>query len=110
VATTGVAKAKQVHLPESATITIENKKPNPKGEVEVTPNGGRITFENEDNKDYRLRLFKWATRPEAGIDILLPANGSVTVVIKSKDEFGYGLVDIGGGKVEIGGGGGPIKN
>jgi hypothetical protein len=110
VATTGVAKAKQAHLPHSATITIMEQKPSPHGKVEVAPEVGRVRFENKDDREYRLRLWKWKTREDAGIDILLPAGGSVTVVIKRKDEWGYGVVDIGGGSVEMGGGGGPILN
>src|SRR5262249_39759596 len=44
------AKRAKSALPKSATIVIKNQLPNPSGEVEVTPHGGRIIFENKDKK------------------------------------------------------------
>ncbi len=108
--TTGATKAKQTTLPRSATITIREQHPSPSGEVEVTPDGGRVHFENKDKKEYRLRLWKPKTESNAGIDILLPAGGLVTIVIKRKDEYEYSVVHVDGGGVESGNGGGPIKN
>ncbi len=90
--------------------TIREEHPSSPGEVEVTPDGGRVHFENKDKKEYRLRLWKPKTEPNAGIDLLLPAGGRVTVVIKKKDEYEYGVIHIDGGTVESGNGGGPIKN
>ncbi len=110
MATTGTAKAKQVTLPRSATITIRDQEPSPAGEVEVTPEGGRVHFDNEDKKEYRLRLWKPRTDPNAGIDILLPAGGCITVVIKKRDEYRYSVIGIAGGDADTGSGGGPIKN
>jgi hypothetical protein len=110
VDTTGAARAKETSLPRSATITIRDQKPNPSGEVEVTPEGGRVHFQNKDKKDYRLRLWKPKTDPNEGIDILLRANGSVTVVIKAKDEYHYGVMHLASGDTFNGTGGGPIKN
>jgi hypothetical protein len=97
-------------LPQSATITIRDQHPHPSGEVEVTPDGGRVHFENKDKKEYRLRLWRPKTAPNAGIDILLPASGCVTVVIKKRDEYYYSVIHIDGGTVESGHGGGPIIN
>jgi len=96
VATTGAAKAKQMTLPRSATITISKQKPSPNGEVEVAPESGRIHFKNKDNREYRLRLQK--TETDAGIDMLLPAGGTVTVVIKKDDAWHYSVIDIKGGE------------
>ena len=108
MAMTGTTKAEECTLPESATITIRDQQPDPCGEVEVTPNGGRIHFQNEDDRDYRLRFWKAETKETEGIDILLGARASVTVVIKKDDVFSYSVGDI--DKVASGKGGGPIKN
>jgi hypothetical protein len=104
---TGAAEAK--HLPESATITIRNQAPDPSGIVEVTPKGGRVHFENQDDKEYRLRLYKPKTKALEGIDILLPARGRATVIIKRHDAFLYIVMDP-IDEVATGKGGGPITN
>ena len=105
--TTAAAKAKEATLPDSATITIRDQKPSPEGEVEVTPKGGRVHFENLDDREYRLRLWKPGTK--SSIDILLPANNCVSVIIKKDDEFRYLVLDI-NEEVKTGGGGGGIRN
>ena len=110
MATTGAAKAKQVTLARSATITIRDQAPKPDGKVEVAPWTGRVHFANKDKKDYRLRLWKSNTEHLAGIDILLPAKGSVTVMIKRGDEFHYGVFHVKGDEAALGKGGGPIVN
>jgi hypothetical protein len=110
VATTGAAKAKQTTLPRSATITIRDQTPRPDDKVEVAPWIGRVHFENKDKKDYRLRFWKPNTEPLAGIDILLPARGRVTVMIKKKDEYHYGVFHVDGDEAATGNGGGPIIN
>jgi hypothetical protein len=110
VATTGAARAKEKSLPRSATITIRDQKPRPPGEVEVTPDGGRIHFHNRDQKQYRLRFWKVGTESEDGIDILLPAKGRFTVMIKKGDEFHFSVIPIVGGDALNGIGGGPIRN
>ncbi len=110
MATPGVARAKQTTLPRSATITIRDQKPSPDGRVEVAPWTGRVHFANKDNKEYRLRLWKTNTEPLAGIDILLPARGRVTVMIKKNDEYHYGIFHVKGDEAATGRGGGPIVN
>jgi hypothetical protein len=110
MATTGTTKAEQTSLPQSATITIRAQRPYLCGEVEVTPDGGRVTFENMDKEEYRLRLWKPKTDANAGIDVLLPAGGRTTIVIKTNDEFEYSVINIEGGEAATGGGGGPIRN
>jgi hypothetical protein len=108
VATTGAARAKEKKLPRSATITIRNQTPKPQGEVEVTPENGRIHFKNLDKKSYRLRFFREKTDFSNGIDILLPASGTLTVLIKGQDEWRYLLFSVG---IALNGvGGGPIRN
>jgi hypothetical protein len=110
VATTGTAKAKETTtLPRSATITIRNQEPVPYGRVEVEPWIGRVNFVNKDKKDYRLRFWRPDTEPLAGVDILIPAGGRITVLIKKGDEFFYGVVSI-GDKAATGKGPGPIVN
>ncbi len=110
MAMTGAARAKEIGLPKSATITIREQHPHPSGEVEVTPDGGRVHFHNKDKKEYRLRLWRPKTDPSAGIDIFLPAAGRVTIVIKKKDEYYYNVMHIDGDSGASGTGGGPIKN
>jgi hypothetical protein len=105
--TTGAAEARQ--LPQSATIIIRNQKPDDPCEVEVTPKAGLVHFENLDDREYRLRLYKPDERPLAGIDILLPAGGRATVVIKRDDVFLYTIVDL-TDELSVGNGGGPIRN
>jgi len=110
VDTTGAAEAKHSTLPQSVTITINEQKPYPSGTVEVAPDVGRVHFANKDKKEYRLRLWKPKTEPNAGIDILLPAGGLVTVVIKKNDEYEYSVIQFDGGNAATGNGGGPIRN
>ena len=112
MAMTGTTKAEESSLPESATITIRERQPDPRGEVEVTPKGGRIHFQNQDAAEYALRFWKTGMEQTSGIDILLPAGGCVTVAIKKDDEFAYSVNVIGadGSIVANGRGGGPIKN
>ena len=110
MATTGAAKAKQAILPRSATITIRDHKPSPGDRIEVAPGIGRVHFQNKDKKEYRLRFWKPDTEPLAGIDILLPARARVTVMIKKKDEFLYGVLHVDSDAVFTGHGGGPITN
>ena len=109
MATTGARKARQV-LPKSATITIQHQAPRPNGMVEVSPEGGRIHFENKDKEDYRLRLRKPKSDPAAGIDLFLPAGGRITILIKKNDEFDYSVMATDVVLAANGHGGGPIKN
>ena len=81
-------------FPKSQTITISHGIPVPPGKVEVTPDAGRIHFKNKDKSDHRLRFWKKETDPNSGIDILLPAGGRTTVVIKKNDEFNYDVMTI----------------
>lgn len=106
--TTGAARAEQKKLPRSATITIHAQAPKPKGVVEVTPNNGRVNFKNLDKKDYRLRFSKEESQFSSGIDFLLPAKGTLTVVIKEHDEWLYKVFVY--PELMNGVGGGPIKN
>jgi hypothetical protein len=90
-------------FPLSATITIHEGKPSPPETVEVRPDVGQIHFKNEDDRDYRLR-FKSSDEDfdnydDPGIDILLPAGSTFTVVIKKDDEFYYKVLDVKGGDV-----------
>ena len=108
--TTGAAKAKEKALPRSATIKIHNQTPSPCGKVEVAPWAGRVHFVNKDKKEYRLRFFRPDSEPLRGIDILLPAKGTVTVGIKPGDEYHFGVYPSKGDAAALGKGGGPIIN
>lgn len=107
---TGAAKAKQAILPRSRTITIRDQAPIPDGRVEVAPWTGRVHFANKDKKEYRLRFWKTNTEPLSGIDILLPAKSTVTIMIKRGDEFHFGVFHTKGDEAATGRGGGPIVN
>ncbi len=108
MATTGAVPAKA--LARSATITIRNQEPKPNGKVEVAPWTGRVHFVNKDKKEYRLRFYKPNTEPLEGIDIFIPAQGHVTVGIKTGDEFHFGVYPSKGEAAALGKGGGPIIN
>jgi|KBSSwiStaDraftv2_1062776.scaffolds.fasta_scaffold563774_1 hypothetical protein len=95
--------AKTEGLPKSATITVEAGHPCPEGWVEVSPDNGQVIFENKDSVDYRLRFWKPGSEPKSGIDILLSARGSTTILIKLNDEFLYELLDRIGDRVAAGG-------
>jgi hypothetical protein len=110
VSTTGAARAKETALARSATISIRNQEPSPSGKVEVAPWTGRVHFVNKDKKEYRLRFWKPDTEPLNGIDILLPAKGRATVMIKKGDVFHFGVFHLKGEAAALGKGGGPIVN
>jgi hypothetical protein len=110
MAMSAAERAKYSALPKAASVIIQDQQPIPSGEVEVTPDGGRIIFLNEDNCDYRLRLFKPETESAAGLDVLLSANGRTTVLIKEDDVFMYKILNLDGSEALSGSGGGPIKN
>jgi hypothetical protein len=99
---------KRTKLPKSATITISHGKPIPPDKADVTPKAGRVHFKNNDRSDHRLRFWRRGTNPNRGIDILLPAGGTTTVVIRLKDEFNYGVMTIQNARVRAMYG--PIKN
>ncbi len=108
--TTGAAKAKVITLARSATISIRKQEPHPNGKVEVAPWTGRVHFVNKDNQEYRLRFWKPDSEPLKGLDILLPAKGRITVMIKKDDEFHFGVYQTKGQEASLGKGGGPIVN
>ena len=100
-------------LPLFRTITITDQCPDPQGRVEVTPEAGRIVFKNMDPLEYRIRLYEPGTDPDAGggIDLLLPANGLLSVIIKKDDEFNYSVMPTNSVlAASTGKGGGPITN
>lgn len=108
MATPGTARAKEKQLPRSATITIHKQAPKPKGRVEVTPDNGKIHFKNKDKKGYRLRFFRKDAESSTSIDMLLPAKGTLTVLIRQGDEFYY--IVFPNERIMNGIGGGPIVN
>jgi hypothetical protein len=65
-----------------------------------------VHIQNDDNQAYRLRLKE--TDASKGIDIVIPAGGCVSVMIKKDDEFQYLVMDPDDVRNGIGGGG--IKN
>jgi len=112
MATTAAIETKETVLPLFRTITITEQTPSPSGRVEVTPDAGRIIFQNNDPLEYRIRLFK-GTDPDApgAIDLLLPANGLLSVIIKKNDEFNYSVMPTNSVlAASTGKGGGPITN
>jgi len=92
--------------PQSATITIQNKTATPTAQ-EVTPNG-RIKFQNKDQNEYVLCLYKEGATCATGTSIVLPSNNDFTIFIKPTDVFYYDLLDSSGATVVAAAG--PIKN
>lgn len=98
-------------LPQFAVVAIRNQALYPDGKVEVTPNAGRIVFRNEDPIEYRIRFYKPDTDPNAdGIDLLLPAGGSLSLIIRKDDAFMYSVMNINSENAMTGKGGGPGQN
>ena len=111
MATTAAIETKERALPLFKTITIINQDPSPNDRVEVTPDAGRVIFENKDPLEYRIRLYKPGTDPDVdGIDLLLPANGLLSVIIRRNDEFNYSVMSTNSVLAATGKGGGPITN
>ena len=99
-------------LPLFRTIVVANQYPNPNGKVEVSPNAGRVVFYNQDPIEYRIRFYRPGEDPDsgAGMDLLLPANGYLNVVIRPNDVFNYFIMASGSVSTSTGKGGGPITN
>jgi len=103
-------------LPQFAVIKVQNQIPDPRGVVEVTPSSGQIVFQNLDPIPYRVRFFKenlydGGTDPNTGgIDLLLPANGSLSLIIKQDESFSYSIMNMQSTNALTGQGGGPGKN
>src|SRR5262245_1191467 len=118
----GPAAAKQALeqpelLPQFAIISIRNQTPDPPGKVEVTPEGGRIVFQNHDPIEYRIRFFPPGFYDDnshdpntGGVDLLIPANGSLSLIIRKNDAFSYSIMNLRSENVMTGKGGGPGTN
>lgn len=118
---TGPTGTKQAFEPEAlrqfSIITITNQEPSPSGQVEVTPNSGRIVFQNHDPIEYRIRFFSpgfydsTGQDPNVGgIDLLIPANGSLSLIIKKDEAFSYSIMNMQSENARTGKGGGPGTN
>jgi hypothetical protein len=103
-------------------ITIKDRNADPKI-VYVEP-GGTVRFDNQDDEDYRVRLFTRGHEKHPDVDILVPAFGSATFMVDpeiNEGECEYELIetnlarldrksgkDDGGGTTETAGGDGRI--
>lgn len=110
MATKPVSKREPGPLPQFEKISVADSLPHPKGEVEVAPGVGRIAFQNEDNKEYRIRFWSKDGGEKSAIDIVLRALETITVAIKQDDEFLYYVVDQDGRETTMDAPGGPIRN
>jgi hypothetical protein len=104
-------------LPQFAIISIRNQTPDPRGKVEVTPNAGRIVFQNNDPIEYRIRFFppglydnQGQDPNKGGIDLLVPASGSLSLIIKKDEAFSYSIMNLQSENAMTGKGGGPGTN
>ena len=97
-------------LPEFARIRIRDGVAEPGGEVEVEPDIGRVYFQNEDNRDYRIRFWRAENGEQSGIDVLLRSFETIAIVIKRDDEFQYQIVSSHHRTEMPSGPGGSIKN
>ena len=109
MATKPMPKREPGQLPQFEKIRVSDSLPHPKGEVEVAPDIGRIAFQNEDNKEYRIRFWSKDGGEKTAIDIVLRSLETIIVVIKQYDEFFYYVVEEGGHK-RMDAPGGPIRN
>ena len=109
MATKPMPKREPGQLPQFEKIRVSNSSPHPRGEVEVAPDIGRIAFQNEDNKEYRLRFWSKEGGKKTSIDIVLRALETITVAIKQHDEFLYFVVGEDGG-IQDDAPAGPIRN
>ena len=113
MATAGTSREVETEvLPLFRTIVVANQYPNPDGRVEVSPNAGRIVFQNQDPIEYRIRFYRPGEDPDSGVgmDLLLPAQGFLNVVIRPNDEFNYFIMGSASLSTSTGKGGGPITN
>jgi hypothetical protein len=109
MASTAAAKAQIKNLPRSATIKIRDQRAVPSGEIEVMPDVGRVHIRNEDNKDYRIRLWRAGSDRNLGIELVLAPHGIITLLIRKDDVFEYSVMNK-LGIMDNGNGGGPIRN
>lgn len=109
MATKPAPKREPGQLPQFEKILVSDSSAHPKGEVEVAPGVGRIAFQNEDNKEYRIRFWSKDAGEKTAIDIVLRALETITVAIKQDDEFLYYVVAEDGHK-KMDAPGGPIRN
>jgi hypothetical protein len=109
MATKPVSKRESGPLPQFEKIRVADSLTQPNGEVEVAPGVGRIAFQNEDNKEYRIRFWSKDGGEKTAIDIVLRALETITVAIKQDDEFFYYVVEEDGHK-RMEAPGGPIRN
>jgi hypothetical protein len=93
--TSATIEAKERELPQFVVVNVTDQTPHPDGIVEVTPRSGRVSFVNHDPIEYRIRFYQPKTDPNAGgIDLLLPALGSLTQLIRKDQAFSYSIMQV----------------
>ena len=91
-----------------ATIRIRHQDPNPSGEVVVIAKQGQAEFRNEDDREYRVAIWRKRTHRGLAIEILLPPEQTIAFTAEADEEFYFEVLDR-IGAVATGHGGGPIK-
>ncbi|MBV9887250.1 MAG: hypothetical protein JO119_11945 [Acidobacteria bacterium] len=90
------------------TIHIHHRHPEPSGEVVVIAGIGQAEFKNEDDREYRVAVWRKRTHRELAIEMLLPPKQTIAFTSEANEEFHYEVQDR-IGQVATGHGGGPIK-
>ncbi len=91
-----------------ATIHIRNEYPEPAGEVVVMAAQGKVEFANDDDREYRVAVWRKRTHRDLALEMLLPPGQTIAFTSEADEEFHYEVRDR-IGQVATGHGGGPIK-
>jgi hypothetical protein len=106
MATTGLASTRD--LPQSAKVRICNGAAIPEGELEFAADVRRVHFQNDDEREYRVRFWHPTNEENTAIEVVLRSLETITISLKENDEFVYRI--IGPGIEKFTGPGGPIRN
>lgn len=79
MATTGAARAKQTEGPELVTVTVQEGKPS-QDVIKAVPKQ-RIAFQNQDDREYRLRLREGKAGRVVGLCVFLPGKGFAEMIV-----------------------------
>jgi hypothetical protein len=89
-------------------IHIHHQNPEPSGEVVVMATIGKAEFVNDDDREYRIAVWRKRTHRDLALEMLLPPGQSIAFTSEADEEFHYEVRDR-IGQVATGHGGGPIK-
>jgi len=79
MATTGAARAKQTEAPELVTVTIQEGKSSQRV-IKAVPKQ-RIAFQNQDDREYRLRLREGKNGKVVDLCVFLTGKGFAEMIV-----------------------------